>query len=151
MHPAYAGESANTDVPQLHAERVVANRIGPYAGQSQEAAMGSTDVMSETSVTDIATFSAWLASGGTPLCVYHVGNLAGAIGGGTPRNAQMRELARGVWNAAVKRQVYLLQRRFGCEPVQYLAIRPRDGSVPARFAPADIMLVAAAQGAQTAA
>ena len=67
--------------------------------------MGYTDVRSETAVTDIATFSAWLVSGGTPLCVYHVGNLAGAIGGVTLRNAQMRELARGVWNAAVKRHL----------------------------------------------
>jgi len=106
--------------------------------------MGYTDVRSETAVTDIATFSAWLVSGGTPLCVYHVGNLAGAIGGVTLRNAQMRELARGVWNAAVERQVYLLQRRIGYEPVQYLAIRPRDGRVPARFAPADIITQAAA-------
>jgi hypothetical protein len=113
--------------------------------------MGCTNVMSETAITDIATFHAWLASGGTPLCIYHVGNLAGAIGGVTPRNMQMRELAHGVWNAAVERQVYLLQRRFGCEPVQYLAIRPRDGRVPVRFAPADIIQAAAAQAAQTAA
>jgi hypothetical protein len=114
--------------------------------------MDYADVMSETAVTDIATFSAWLASGGTSLCIYHVGNLAGAIGGVTPRNAQMRELARGVWNSAVERQVYLLQRRVGYEPVQYLAIRPRDGRVPARFAPADIITqAAAAQAAQTAA
>jgi hypothetical protein len=109
--------------------------------------MGYANVMSETAVTDIATFSAWLASGGTPLCVYHVGNLAGAIGGATPRNAQMRELARGVWNAAVERQVYLLQRRFGYEPVQYLAIRPRDGRVPTRFAPEDIIQASAARTA----
>jgi hypothetical protein len=109
--------------------------------------MGYANVMSETAVTDVATFHAWLASGGTPRCVYHVGNLAGAIGGVTPRSAQMRELARGVWNAAVERQVYLLQRRFGCEPVQYLAIRPRDGRVPVRFAPADITQAAAVETA----
>jgi hypothetical protein len=114
--------------------------------------VGYTNVRSETAVTDIATFSAWLVGGGSPLCVYHVGNLAGAIGGITPRNAQMRDLARGVWNAAVHRQVYLLQRRFGGEPVQYLAIRPRDGRVPARFAPAEIITqAAAAQAAETAA
>lgn len=113
--------------------------------------MGYTNVMSETAVTDIATFYAWLASAGTPLCVYHVGNLAGAIGGVAPRNVQMRELARGVWSAAVERQVYLLQRRLGCEPVQYLAIRPRGGRVPARFAPADIIQAAAAKVAQTVA
>jgi hypothetical protein len=109
--------------------------------------MGYTEVMSETAVTDTATFYAWLANGGTPLCVYHVGNLAGAIGGVTPRSAQMRDLARGVWNAAVKQQDYLLQRRIGCEPVQYLAIRPRDGRVPIRFAPADIIQAATAQPA----
>jgi hypothetical protein len=109
--------------------------------------MGYTDVMSETAVTDIATFYAWLANGGSSLCIYHVGNLAGAISDVRPRNAQMRELARGVWNAAVERQVYLLQRRFGCEPVQYLAIRPHDGCVPTRFAPMDIIQAAAAQTA----
>jgi hypothetical protein len=109
--------------------------------------MGYADVMSETAVTDVATFHAWLASGGTPRCVYHVGDLAGAIGGVTPRSAQMRELARGVWNAAVEQRVYLLQRRFGCEPVQYLAIRSRDGRVPARFAPAEIIQAAAVETA----
>lgn len=89
--------------------------------------------MTETPVTTAAQFSAWLASGDTPVCVYHVGHLAGDLTG-SPEHQNKRALAREVWAAAVGRQVYLMQRRFRGEPMEYLAIRA-DGKVPRAFAP----------------
>lgn len=85
-------------------------------------------------ITTSQQFADWLKSG-PKICIYHTGNLADDRYRASANNNALGHLARAVWTAAVNREVYLLQRKYGDEPAQYLAVRPKDGKVPLRFAP----------------
>jgi hypothetical protein len=84
-------------------------------------------------MTVIATpdeFAQWLDDSKTLRAIYHRGNLAEAAS--TPGPA--RDLASAVYQAAIDRHVYLLQRSHG-KGFEYIAIKPKDGQVPLRLAP----------------
>jgi hypothetical protein len=84
--------------------------------------------MTAPAITSWEEFLRWLATGDTPLCIYH----KGLLGDAPPA---IRNLAGLIWQAAVERKVYLLQRRKGEGIVEYLAVKAVDGKVPPQWAP----------------
>jgi hypothetical protein len=82
-------------------------------------------------ITTAADFAQWLKAGGMT-CIYHSGNLA--------ESSSARPLAMAAYDAAVNREVYLLQRKtLDGGVMQYLAIKPGSGKVPEKFAPDPII------------
>jgi hypothetical protein len=86
-------------------------------------------------ISTAAAFASWLTGDAGRICIYYTGHLAEACESGWIA----RDLANAVWTAAVERKVYLLQRTLrsknNTRSVEYLAVRPRDGKVPKKFAP----------------